>query len=78
VIDAKYVSLCKEILAVLPSLDAIARQVPSQIYHEEYFAYIYLDDTEIELHYFASTVNTEWSAYFKKRQDGSSHFEGLG
>lgn len=78
IVDMRFIDLAREILAELPSLDAIARKVPSELDHEEHLAYINLDDSEIELHYFASTVNTEWSAYFKKQQDGAWHFEGLG
>ena len=78
VVDMRFIALAKEILAELPSLDAIARKVPSEFDHEEHLAYLCLGDSEIELHYFASTVNTEWSVYFKKQQDEAWHFEGLG
>jgi hypothetical protein len=77
-VDTLFINLAKEILAQLPALDSRAREVPTDFDHEEHLAYIDVSESEIELHYFASTVNTEWGAYFKRMTDGSWNFEGLG
>lgn len=72
------IQLAKEILSLLPLLDGKARRLESSFDYEEHLAYVIIQPSEIRLHYFASTVNTEWSAYFKKAEDGSWQFTGLG
>jgi hypothetical protein len=46
--------------------------------YEEAIAYIDISLNEVELHYYANTVNTEWGAYFIRHEDGAWFFEGLG
>ncbi|MEJ2610968.1 MAG: hypothetical protein P8179_13005 [Candidatus Thiodiazotropha sp.] len=46
--------------------------------YEEAIAYIDISLREVELHYYANTVNTEWGAYFVRQENGTWFFEGLG
>jgi hypothetical protein len=46
--------------------------------HEEELAYIDIKHNEVELHYYATTVNTEWGTFFRKSKDGRWTFEGIG
>lgn len=78
IINSKNISLIKEVLADLPVLDAIAREIPAEDDYEEYLGYIIITDADIELRYLSSTINTDWGAYFKKMPDSSWYFEGLG
>ena len=78
IINSKNLSLIKEILADLPILDAIAREIPAGDDYEEYLGYIIIiTDANIELRYLSSTINTDWGVYFKKMPDNSWYFEGL-
>ena len=79
-IEGQIIKNAKSIISHIAEMDAEARDrsyKPEENYEEE-LAYIDVKLDEVELHYFATTVNTEWGAYFKKKEDGSWHYEGLG
>lgn len=77
-IDSKFIAAARTVLSCVVELDQKARSVPSSDEYEEHLAYIDISEEEIELHYFASTVNTEWGAYFTFKEDGTWEFQGLG
>lgn len=79
-IDEKIMENAKTIISQIVEMDIEARNrsySPKESSEEE-LAYIDIKLDEVELHYFATTVNTEWGAYFKKNEDGSWYYEGLG
>lgn len=78
VVTPDSVQAARDVLSVIDVLDARARQVPSPEDHEEHLAYVVIAPTQVQLHYFATTVNTEWGAYFTRGADGSWQFDGLG
>jgi hypothetical protein len=80
IIDEQIIDNAKMIISQIVEMDKETRDRsfdPKNDLEEE-LAYIDIKLDEVELHYFATTVNTEWGAYFKKKQDGKWHYEGLG
>ncbi len=79
-IEEQIIENARNIISQIVDLDAEARDrsYNSKYNHEEELAYIDIKVDEVELHYFATSVNTEWGAYFKKKEDGNWHYEGLG
>lgn len=79
-VDREYIEIAKNVLSQIAELDAEARSITGKdnFDHEEYLAYIEIGKDEIELNYFASTVNTEWGAYFKRQSDGNWRLEKVG
>jgi len=70
--------LAKDVLLQIVEMDEIARSRPMDFDYEEHLAYVNITRSEIELHYFASTVNTEWGAYFVRDANGTFQFDCLG
>lgn len=79
-VDDSSIRLAQEILSQIVELDKEARSKtgPDDFDHEEYLMYIEIADEEIVLNYAASTVNTEWGAYFARDEDGSWKYKGMG
>ncbi|WP_119672176.1 hypothetical protein [Deinococcus sp. RM] len=66
------------VLSRIVELDAAARAVQPDPSYEEELAYIDITQDDIELHYYAGTVNTEWGAYFVRDAHGKFTFDTLG
>lgn len=79
-IEQEYLGLIKNVLANLPELDSYARSLSSKVDYEENLAYINLSKggQNVHLHYFATTINTEWGVYFTFKKDGTWRYETLG
>ena len=70
----------RTVLSNIVEMDSQARESGSESNenYDEELAYIVVNEREVELHYFANTVNTEWGAFFKMKEDGNWTYEGLG
>jgi len=80
IIPDEVMESARSILANIVEMDSSAREVSSssdEDYKEE-LAYIDIKVNDVELHYFANTVNTEWGAFFKRRNSGDWIYDGLG
>jgi len=78
VVPADIWKLTQEVMAQIVELDNFARSIPSDYDYEEHLAYVVISHKEIQLHYFASTVNTEWGVYFTRDELGKFHFKTMG
>ncbi|MFC3150028.1 hypothetical protein ACFOEK_03225 [Litoribrevibacter euphylliae] len=79
-VEKQIIENAKAIISRIAEMDTEARDRtynPQDNYEEE-LAYIVIKLDKVELHYFATTVNTEWGVYFKKKEDNHWHYEGLG
>lgn len=72
------VGLAKDVLSQIVEMDSVARSFSMNFNYDEHLAYIRISRSEVELHYFATTVNTEWGAYFVRDAHGKFQFELLG
>lgn len=77
-LEPELLNLAEEVLSRIVELDAAARAVQTDPSYEESLAYVDITREEIELHYDATTVNTEWGAYFVRDQGGDFLFDTLG
>ena len=66
------VRLAREALARIVELDDIARAIEDSIESDEELAYVTVGDGEVAMHYYATTVNSEWDVVF--RRDGSGRW----
>lgn len=78
VVEPELLNLAVAVLSRIVELDAAARAVQTDPRYEESLAYVDITREEIELHYDATTVNTEWGAYFVQDQGGDFIFDTLG
>ena len=67
-----HVSTARSVLSQIVEMDDAARAVPdlTDDDYDETLAYVVISDAYVELHYFASTVNTEWGIYFTPSGQG--------
>jgi len=72
------IPIAREILKSLIELDSLARSQPDDFDNDELLAYINFSETEVKLHYFATTVNSEWSVLFKRTAPGIFEYVRLG
>ena len=78
VVAPEILQTAEDVMARIVELDAVATaQVTGECY-EEYLAYVDITPEEIELHYFAGSVNTEWGAYFVRDEHGEFTLDTLG
>lgn len=77
-IPPEVIELTRDVLSHIVEMDTAARSRPDQIDYEEQLAYVNISRSEIELHYYSTTVNTEWGAYFKRDANGTFQFDTLG
>ena|SRR5688572_14735306 len=68
-VPPSYISAAKSVLSQIVDMDEAARALPDTIDHDEILAFVVVHDDCVEFHYFATTVNTEWSVYFTRRAD---------
>jgi hypothetical protein len=81
-IDRRLVSIAQQVVSFIVEMDDAARAVrdptgPDPIDFDEVLAYVVIRHAAIEFHYFATTVNTEWSIYFTPNAQGSWARRGL-
>ena len=74
----RHIEIAKKVLDDIVELDRQARDRPRTEDYREHLAYIEIEDDVVQLHYFASTMNTEWGAYFYEQPDGTWVFKHLG
>jgi len=73
-----YISAAKSVLAQIVDMDEAARAVPdTTIDSDEILAYVVVHDDCVEFHYFATTVNSEWSVYFTKHDADRWEYRGF-
>ena len=77
-VEPELLRTAEEVLSRIVELDAAARAVQTDPIFEESLAYVDIMREEIELHYYATTVNTEWGAYFVRDEQGEFTFDTLG
>lgn len=65
-IPERHVLRARSALSQIVEMDNAARALPdvADDDYDEALAYMVISDAYVELHYFATTVNTEWSVYF--------------
>ncbi|UQN08417.1 hypothetical protein [Deinococcus sp. QL22] len=68
----------EDVLSRIVELDAAARAMLTGPSYEEFLAFVDITREEIELHYYADTVNTEWGAFFVRDEHGEFKFDTLG
>jgi hypothetical protein len=72
-------NLAEEVLRNLVDLEHKANSVANAEEYEPCLMNIYvLADGEIELRYCSGVVNTEWGAYFRRKEEGEIEFVELG
>ncbi|MBM3966025.1 MAG: hypothetical protein FJ308_13325 [Planctomycetes bacterium] len=79
-ITPKQISDMKFVLDNIVAMDCESRRQisePETVY-DECLAYVEIENSEVHLHYFANTMNTEWGAYFLLGTDGDWKFQTLG
>jgi hypothetical protein len=69
--------LAREILARIVELDDIARTIEDVIDSDEELAYVTVGDGEVALHYYATTVNSEWDVVFRLDDSGRWICDGI-
>jgi hypothetical protein len=71
-IPQRHVSTARSVLSQIVAMDNAARALPdvTDDDYDEVLAYVVISDDYVELHYFASTVNSEWGVYFTPSRQG--------
>ena len=78
-ITPKQISDMKYVLDNIVAMDSESRRhVDTETVYDECLAYVEIENSEVHLHYFANTMNTEWGACFLLAADGNWQFESLG
>ncbi|UBV45108.1 hypothetical protein LAJ19_18495 (plasmid) [Deinococcus taeanensis] len=72
------VQTAEAVLSRIVELDAAARAVQTDPSYEDFLASVDVTREEIELRYYAGTVNTEWGAFFVRGKHGEFIFDTLG
>jgi hypothetical protein len=67
----------KSVLSQIVSMDDQARAIPDIIDSDENLAWILINEDGAEFHYFANTVNSEWSVLFATDENGVWQCRGI-
>jgi len=69
-VEAQFIQIGREVLGQIVEMDDAARVLSHDKHYKEELAYVDLAAEQIELHYFANTVNAEWSVFFRRTEEG--------
>jgi len=69
-VEARFIQVGREVLGQIVEMDDAARALSQQKNYREELAYVDLAVETVELHYFANTVNAEWSVFFRRSGEG--------
>jgi hypothetical protein len=80
-VPERLVSRARSVLSHVVEMDDAARIAhdadPDPIDLDEVLAYVVIRDAYVVLHYFATTMNTEWDVYFTPNGQGGWDYRGL-
>ena len=80
-VPERFISVAQSVLSNVTEMDDAARAAgdtdPNPLDHDEVLAYAVIRDGYVEFHYFATTVNTEWSVYFTPNGQGGWDCRGF-
>jgi hypothetical protein len=80
-VPERLISVAQSVLSNVTEMDDAARAAsdtdPYLLDHDEVLAYVVIRDGYVEFHYFATTVNTEWSIYFTSNGQGGWDCRGF-
>ena len=78
VVAPEILQTAEDVLSRIVELDAAMTSRMTGDSYEEYLAFIDILHDEIELHYYANAVNTEWGAFFVRDEHGDITFDTFG
>jgi hypothetical protein len=78
-IPPRHVATARSVLSQIVEMDDAARAVPNPTDHDfdEALTYVVIGNADVELHYYATTVNTEWGIYFTPNGQGGWDCRGF-
>lgn len=76
-ISPNHISTAKSVLCQIVRMDDEARAIPDIIDSDENLAWVLVAQDGVEFHYFANTVNSEWSVLFDKDENDVWHCRGI-
>ena len=77
-VPQKFIHIAESVLSKIVEMDDAARAIPSDYDDDECLAYMKIDELgNVDLHYFSSTVNSEWSVRFTPGEDGQWMCRGI-
>jgi len=72
-----HVLTARSVPSQIVQMDDAARALPDVVDSDENLAWVVTHDDCVEFHYFANTVNSEWSVFFTRDEAGIWRCRGL-
>lgn len=76
-VEPRILELARSVLSQIVDMDNQAREFEDVIDSDEILAWIEVRDDVVDLHYYATTVNSEWDARFRQGEGGRWVYRGI-